>query len=436
MWGTLSLAILVTSLIFLFRKGFRSGIFAIAIGYRALVHWYRNLRGLTPDDIHERRIVSGQAWDEFCDAIKAAGAVLSMPGTPQDPFNQAEGYRYLSRLIRGGLENFVECSDPLRPRLNAIANGLRPAPIKLGSDSPDNLYESAVIDGRFTYRLKGTRGTPKILGFGTQAGRYGGDGGLKTVDYKTIDDMVVNADGTFEVYLGPRKPDACPDSNYLRTLETPAEGMLLVRQTFGVRTKETPAQLEIECITASPGGSSSKLTCAALDTALSSAQLFIAGAPAMFAHWAAGFQKHKNQLPLFDQELSNSVGGDPNIRYFHSYWELKDDEALVIEATPPPCKFWNFQLNNHWMESLDYRYFPIHVNKYTAKYKRDGSIMIIVSKEDPHLSQETYTWLSTTDHNCGTMSFRWILPEVDGPDLPHPHTRVESIAQLKETQAH
>lgn len=66
----------------------------------------------------------------------------------------------------------------------------------------------------------------------------------------------------------------------------------------------------------------------------------------MFAKWARDFQKHINQLPLFDQvkaricvdapsplsspqQLSNSVGGDPSIRYYHSYWQLAADEALV-----------------------------------------------------------------------------------------------------------
>ena len=42
----------------------------------------------------------------------------------------------------------------------------------------------------------------------------------------------------------------------------------------------------------------------------------------MFAKWAHGFQGHCNALPLFDQQKSNDAGGDPNIRYYHSYWRL------------------------------------------------------------------------------------------------------------------
>ena len=59
---------------------------------------------------------------------------------------------------------------------------------------------------------------------------------------------------------------------------------------------------------------------------------------------------------LRPQERSNEAGGDPNIRYYHSYWKLSAGEVLRIRARPPPCRCWNFQLNNHWMESLDYRY--------------------------------------------------------------------------------
>ena len=135
------------------------------------------------DERAARAVVSGAAWDEFCDTLKAAGASLVAPGAPTDAFNQAEGYRYLARLTRAGLENFLECADPEAPRLCAIANGDRPAPVKLGSDNPDNLYENATIDGRLEYVVSGTRGTVSYLGLGTQSGSYGGKGGLATVDY-------------------------------------------------------------------------------------------------------------------------------------------------------------------------------------------------------------------------------------------------------------
>jgi hypothetical protein len=33
-----------------------------------------------PEDVAARRVVSGQSWDEFCDALKAAGAVVMSKG--------------------------------------------------------------------------------------------------------------------------------------------------------------------------------------------------------------------------------------------------------------------------------------------------------------------------------------------------------------------
>ena len=93
--------------------------------YRAVALVFLRLRGGVPADPAEARVVSGEAWDEFCDTLKASGAALLAPGAPKDAFNQAEGYRYLARLARAGLENFLECSDVEAPRLCAIANGSR-----------------------------------------------------------------------------------------------------------------------------------------------------------------------------------------------------------------------------------------------------------------------------------------------------------------------
>ena len=97
--------------------------------------------------------------------------------------------------------------------------------------------------------------------------------------------------------------------------------------------------------------------------------------------------------------MSNRAGGVPDIAYYHSYWKLAPDEALVIDATPPECEHWNFQLNNYWMESLDYRYYPIHVNKHTATYRPDGSVRVVVAAEDKGFDN----WIDTVGHEEGTL---------------------------------
>lgn len=112
----------------------------------------------------------------------------------------------------------------------------------------------------------------------------------------------------------------------------------------------------------------------------------------------------------------SAVGGDPNIRYYHSHWKLAPDEALVITCYPGKVKpdFWNFQLNNYWMESLDYRYYNVHANAHIARDVKnaDGSVVIVVSHQDDEKIRAAQSnqrvWLTTAGHDCGTMCFRWV----------------------------
>lgn len=349
--------------------GIAARLVALALNvYRRYRRWALALQGLTEGDASYRNVASGDAWAEFCDQLKGAGAAILAPGAPRDALTQAEAYRYLSRLMRGGLENFVEASDPLAPRLVTIANGLREAPVKLGSDSPDNLYENAPIDGTRTYRVSGARGTVAYLGIGVQAGSYGAPGGLRTVSYAESAELAQapppagtrpgDFDGGYlEVFIAPERPAGA--LNWLRSAADPSEGQLLVRHTFLDRSAETPARLTVELVCSSSllpsgcdGGAHTgppNLTPERIEAGLRKTALLVAGAPLMFNGWIGGFMAHTNTLPLFDVERSNRAGGDPNIRYYHSYWRVSPGEALVIDANPPPCDNWNFVLCNHWM---------------------------------------------------------------------------------------
>lgn len=366
------------------------------------------LRGQTPAGIAEQRIVSGKSWEEFCDTLKAAGGAMVFPGAPRDAFNQAEGYRYLSRLARAGLEAFVEHADPRAPVLQRVVHETA----KMGSDNPDNFYQNAAISGDYEYRISGYRGTVHYLGFGTQKGNYGQGGGMPPTGYVEASELEIADDGYFELRVSSHKQSG----NWLPM--EPESGTLIVRQTFMDRETETIAQLKVERLNANghPVFEPAPVTPQSIDAGLNTASNLVAGASILFAKWARDFQKHTNELPQFDPEVSNAAGGDPNIIYYHSYWRLAPDEALVIEATPPECETWNFQLDNHWMESLDYRYFTIHVNKHTAEYRTDGSVQIVVAHQDPGVPN----WINTVGHDCGAMSFRWIRAKAH----PQPQTRV------------
>jgi hypothetical protein len=167
------------------------------------------------------------------------------------------------------------------------------------------------------------------------------------------------------------------------------------------------------------------VTAKQIDEGLNTASLFVAGAPMLFSRWAKGFQSHSNQLPLFDPEVSNAAGGDSRIIYYHSHWKLEKLEALVITARPPKCDTWNFQLNNYWMESLDYRYYNICINSHNAKLNEDGSVTVVVAHENPGIDN----WIETAGHSEGTMCWRWYRPLDDYPKSID--TKVVNINSIK-----
>jgi len=234
-----------------------------------------------------------------------------------------------------------------------------------------------------------------------------------------------NASGT---YCGdPRESGGSPEGtrpkdgprNWLRI--EPDSNAVIVRQTFLDRAKERPAQMTIERRSADTRPR--PLSAARLQQGLSNTARFVEGTAKLFADWAQGYQSHTNQLPPADQALCQSVGGDPNIYYYHSYWKLTPDEALVIHIPRiPKCHFWNLQVNNYWMESLDYRYYRIHHNPHTVKFDADGGVTLVLA----HLDPKHPNWLETAGHDNGTLCLRWVGAE----EHVHPETRVVKLMDL------
>lgn len=361
------------------------------------------------------RVMSGQSWNEFCDALKAAGNKVVLSDTaPTAPLDRAEGFRYMARLTRAALESFLEAADTQAPEFSRAVHET----IKMGMDNPDNIYLAAPVNGNYTYRITGNRGSVHYLGFGAQAGGYGKTSSLDTTGYLEAKDIALDANGNFEIIASSTQP--ANTKNWLKM--SPDTKLIQVRQTRLDHKNEVPAQVKIERI---DGPNQPRhLSPERVDKALQGAAFFVAGTSQLFAQWTEDFRKQPNTLPRFDPAKATQAGGDPNIAYYHGYFKLADDEALVIEVTPPACDFWNFQLANYWLESLDYRYFPVHLNKHMARYRDDGSVRIVVSKQKPAMAIDN--WLDTCGRNEGTMCVRWIRSQ----SYPDPKTRVVKLDSI------
>lgn len=343
----------------------------------------------------ESRILDGRVWTEFCDELKALGALLDRPETPKDVRNRALGYRYLTQLLRAGLEATVDFADPQFPAFYRLADETK----KMLNDNPDNAYQNCVLDPRFDYRIRGTRGTTRFLSFGTKGSSADAGAMVGTGDLDSSR-MHFDSDGRFEIAVSCREQPG----NWLPM--TPQTRSLVVRQTFGDRRTERPAELSIECIGRERRHATPEPD--RLEASLRAALGFVRSTVTMNVDWMERYRRSAlNALPEDDQAACQRAGGDPRVHYYQSYWKLAPDEALIVRFEDiPECETWNFQLSNYWMQSLDYRHHRISINKFTAHYDSDGSVEIVVAHRDP--GPHHPNWLDPCGHDQGGMIGRYV----------------------------
>jgi hypothetical protein len=268
---------------------------------------------------------------------------------------------------------------------------------KIGADNPDNIYLNANINGNQTYKVFGNIGEADYLSFGIKENRYSIDGTMISLGEIDIKDMSVSTSGDFVLYLGG-KTDS---KNFLQLPEN--ANMLIVRQTYKDRISQIHATINIQALNSDV--TPELLTPKKLETQLNQSLAFVSGTAKTFLQWVHEFKTHhRNKLPLGDQSFFQAAGGDPKICYLHGYYEFEKNEFMEITTNIPECEYWNFQLENYWMESLDYRHFPIHINESSAILDNDQSITINVSHAPVNLKNN----LITEGRKNGAMLLRWI----------------------------
>jgi hypothetical protein len=234
---------------------------------------------------------------------------------------------------------------------------------------------------------------------------------------------VVEWDGSFVITLSPDEHS----DNWIKT--APGVSQVMIRQFFGSWESETPLSARIERVGAEQEVPSA-LTSESLVSSLAAAGKWLRADSVRWPDYLDYFEeKGSNQFHAGspDGALSSGVEGSQRLsgrRVNFCRFEVQPDEAMLIEFTPPTCRFWTFELNNYWMMSVDYRYHISSLNFHNAVAEADGSYVIAVSSSDSGL----VNWLDPAGHGSGLIINRWVDA---ADDLNHiPATRIVKLANI------
>jgi hypothetical protein len=379
-----------------------------------------------PPEVHEmhenaeRRLLSGEAWEDFCENLKGAGRVVDRFGDTPTDLDRAEWYRFLSRLLRNGLERFVENCEPERPRLRDAAWR---GSINVQNPDQDHLL-CEFENGEHSYRITGNRGTlpyfviavytapqPEDLAARDWASR-GIEGlaefdptNMTTTSFLTSRDIEFDEQGNFELFASQN-----PHPRNWLQLEPDSTGILL-RTVHHDRAAETPPVVRIERLDgALPRPMRPYEASAGLAKA---AQEVLGYAEMMRSWWQDNLSKRPNQI-VFSESTYLSNGGVLDRLHGFGSWQKPMSDALVVEFHPPECEHWILQLCNIWQENLDvYEEGQGFLTKFTADYESDGSVRVVIADQDPQVGGN---WVDSFSHTAGVFSLR-LIQTAGGPEV-------------------
>jgi len=331
------------------------------------------------------------SWEAFCDQLKAAGDLVYRSSASNGDIERAVGLRLLSRNIALALQFKLENNDPDFPELMHYFDPLR----KQGGDNADALYVGAPINGTHNYTISGYRGSARYFAVTVLedgATPWGG-----AVVGQLIDSEIqVEADGRFTIVLSPETHEG----NWIRT--TPGAWRVTVRQFFADWENEEPMIARID----REGDSmvAPELTVTRLEEGLANAASWLRESTHYWADMLDRWRVQPNRFLSYRQLDDNAIDATPGGEPLICYWQIPEDEVLLIRVTPPVADYWSVEFGNYWWETMDYRYRLCSTNCHHAVLEKNGELLLVVSHQDPGLPN----WLDPAGHTEGYVTVRWI----------------------------
>jgi hypothetical protein len=269
-------------------------------------------------------------------------------------------------------------------------------------DNPDNIYRSIPIDGAAKYEIRGRVVSPGPAQetFVLHAERSGAtkDQKVKTQEDESgsvsLENLKLGPDGSFTITV-----DNSPANGRLNHIQSQPEvrdGYILVRDTLADWSRENPVKLEVRRLSGPPV----RPPPTEAQLAERAAALTATTGP----YWLAWAHKVMLDRPVntFTHEVSRVTGWG----FIKCGWyNLKDDEALVIRLDRRQAAYLGFQLSDVWGQGQAPEYIEKtgSLNGSQALPNADGTYTYVIAVADPAV----HNWLDPSGLHAGTFCARW-----------------------------
>ncbi|KHK92048.1 hypothetical protein LK12_14060 [Novosphingobium malaysiense] len=328
-------------------------------------------------------------WDEFVESLRTLPEKMlaKLPeDMRKDPLVRAEiGRIALEALASSSIEALG--ADPQAPEfLPAIGRVLN-----VGQPNADTVYKSASVDPAQVYRISGKAGTIPIAVIAQVLP------GSNSRPHLDLSSLHVGEDGRFSVLLGAERPEGYAGDFWKLEPDTRRLMMRLVSSDWSDEVQPVVTIERVSGPMGRPRPSAQELTARlqALPRAVGYlAPMFIGRVEALAAE---GYVNRFKVMVPPEGALASQF-------YYDGVFDLKDDEALIVESdVPETCQYRSLILTNGLYETIDWTNNHSSLNGAQAAPDSDGKLRIVVSEKDPGVRN----WLDTAGYSRGIIQGRW-----------------------------
>lgn len=365
-------------------------------------------------------IPSVAAWEEFAAGLGALShQVLEKlaPEWQKDPQIQQEiGRLMLASLAMRAVAEIGDDGDHpvFLPFINQTYSAYQP--------NADTIYRAAVITPGGTYRLRGVRGSLRIAKISEQhqhpsnVGRFGD---IEVVADHDINCLTVDENGCFDVILSPQRP-ARHDGDWWRL--NPRTGALIVRMVASDWSKERDPTLSIERLDAPV--ERPRPSALFLEERLKRVAKTTANTALLLVDRVGSLRDegYVNKFKVWTELAEH--GGLAGQFYYEAVYDLKEDEALILESqVPSEYHYYSLILTNQIFETTDWYNNHSSLNDSQMRLDSDGLLRVVVSERDPGVPN----WMDTAGYPIGVIQGRWL----DCSDQPIPTVRKAQLTDVR-----